>query len=627
MSIHEPVLTAEALTYLAADRGGLFVDCTVGLGGHARALLEAGASRVIGLDRDTDALAIAADSLAAFGDRVELVHADYRSLGDVLAARGIQTIDGRAGRSRRVVAAVRRRGPGLQLPPRRAARHAHGPQHRADCRRPASRRRRGGARQRHLRVRRGAAFAADRARDRRHSRRGSRSRRRASSRRSSAARCRPAAGSGSIPATRTFQALRIWVNRELDGLDTFLRGIVDRLRDGGRVVVISFHSLEDRIVKHTFRALERAEALVRVLTKRPVVPGRRGNRPQSPRAERQAARGGTPGACGRERRRVMEAFDYAISKDIRNNQIVREIDHSRHRELWRWTAIGTVIVGLLVYSAWQHFELLRHGYRVEQMERAPQAGSGDQPPPPAADPDAQGAAAHRQDRHRVSSTWWSPAQPTRSCSSERYRSTHPPSPSWPAASEEASVSEHAPEPWRRTIRRRLAVVLVLFGAWCAAIEARLVYLQVYQHDAYVARAERQHKRTVEVAAKRGEILDRNDRVLAFSVDADSIYAVPSEIREPEKIVTALCGALRGMRREFRAALRERLGRRAGVRVGEAPGLARRGAEGRGSRARGRRLHQGEPPVLPEHLAGGARRRLRRPRQPGAGRDRSGVTTR
>jgi 16S rRNA (cytosine1402-N4)-methyltransferase len=74
------------------------------------------------------------------------------------------------------------------------------------------------------------------------------------------------------PATRTFQALRIWVNGELDGLDSFLRAVVNRLRDGGRVVVISFHSLEDRIVKHTFRALERADALVRVLTKRPVVP-------------------------------------------------------------------------------------------------------------------------------------------------------------------------------------------------------------------------------------------------------------------------------------------------------------------------------------------------------------------
>jgi 16S rRNA (cytosine1402-N4)-methyltransferase len=75
------------------------------------------------------------------------------------------------------------------------------------------------------------------------------------------------------PATRTFQALRIWVNGELDRLDTFLRGVVDRLREGGRIVVISFHSLEDRIVKHTFRALERADALVRVLTKRPIVPG------------------------------------------------------------------------------------------------------------------------------------------------------------------------------------------------------------------------------------------------------------------------------------------------------------------------------------------------------------------
>jgi len=66
----------------------------------------------------------------------------------------------------------------------------------------------------------------------------------------------------------------------------------------------------------------------------------------------------------------MEALDYAISKDVRNNQIVREIDHSRHRDLWRWAWIGSVILALVVYSSWQHFELLRHGYRVEQMERA-----------------------------------------------------------------------------------------------------------------------------------------------------------------------------------------------------------------------------------------------------------------
>jgi 16S rRNA (cytosine1402-N4)-methyltransferase len=75
------------------------------------------------------------------------------------------------------------------------------------------------------------------------------------------------------PATRTFQALRIWVNRELEGLDRFIEAAVRRLRIGRRLVVITFHSLEDRVVKHTLRALERGEqALVKVLTKKPVVP-------------------------------------------------------------------------------------------------------------------------------------------------------------------------------------------------------------------------------------------------------------------------------------------------------------------------------------------------------------------
>ena len=66
----------------------------------------------------------------------------------------------------------------------------------------------------------------------------------------------------------------------------------------------------------------------------------------------------------------MEALDYAISKGVRNNQIVREIDHSRQRDLWRWAWIGSVILALVIYSSWQHFQLLQHGYRVEQMERA-----------------------------------------------------------------------------------------------------------------------------------------------------------------------------------------------------------------------------------------------------------------
>ena len=87
-------MVAEVVAILEPSRGGLFVDCTVGLGGHTRALLEAGASRVLGLDRDTTALALAAASLAAWADRVELVHADYRDLGAVLDARGIDGVDG-----------------------------------------------------------------------------------------------------------------------------------------------------------------------------------------------------------------------------------------------------------------------------------------------------------------------------------------------------------------------------------------------------------------------------------------------------------------------------------------------------------------------------------------------------
>ena len=76
MTQHIPVMTAEVLQHLRPQQGGLFVDCTVGLGGHSRALLEAGASRVIGLDRDLDALARARETLAPWGDRVELIHAD-----------------------------------------------------------------------------------------------------------------------------------------------------------------------------------------------------------------------------------------------------------------------------------------------------------------------------------------------------------------------------------------------------------------------------------------------------------------------------------------------------------------------------------------------------------------------
>ncbi len=64
-----------------------------------------------------------------------------------------------------------------------------------------------------------------------------------------------------------------------------------------------------------------------------------------------------------------EAFEYAIRKDVRNNPIVREVDEERQKELWQSVGIGVVLVLVLMFSAWQHFELLRHGYRLEQMQR------------------------------------------------------------------------------------------------------------------------------------------------------------------------------------------------------------------------------------------------------------------
>jgi cell division protein FtsL len=64
-----------------------------------------------------------------------------------------------------------------------------------------------------------------------------------------------------------------------------------------------------------------------------------------------------------------ETFEFAIKRDVRNNPIVREVDRDRHREMWRTLAIGLLLVVVLLFSAWQHFELLRHGYRVEQLQK------------------------------------------------------------------------------------------------------------------------------------------------------------------------------------------------------------------------------------------------------------------
>ena len=100
-----------------------------------------------------------------------------------------------------------------------------------------------------------------------------------------------------------------------------------------------------------------------------------------------------------------------------------------------------------------------------------------------------------------------------------------------------------PDDWRRTIRARLAVTAIAFAAWTVCIEARLLYLQVYRHGAMVARAESQQLQTVEAPAKRGDIVDRNGRLLAYSVEAESLWADPSKVQDVEKTASLICGAL------------------------------------------------------------------------------------
>src|SRR5215467_10702850 len=111
--------------------------------------------------------------------------------------------------------------------------------------------------------------------------------------------------------------------------------------------------------------------------------------------------------------------------------------------------------------------------------------------------------------------------------------------------------------WRETIRGRVVVVAAVLGVWVAAIEAKLVYLQTFKRADLMARAERQQERTQPSPAMRGEILDRRGRVLATSVDADTIYAVPTEIDNPADAARKLCDALGDCDARDRAALADR----------------------------------------------------------------------
>jgi 16S rRNA (cytosine1402-N4)-methyltransferase len=267
-SAHVPVLLEPALEMLGVRPGGFYVDGTVGLGGHAVEVLRRSApsGRLLGLDRDAETLARARDRLAPFGDRARLVHADWRTLPDrlgderpdgVLLDLGVSSLqldtpergfsfradgplDMRMDRSAGLTAAdlVNR------LPERELADliYRYGEER-------ASRR---------------IARAIVRARQKAHLRTTGEL---AGVVRAAAGRARKP---GRDPATLTFQALRIHVNRELEGLADALEAIAHRLAAGGRLVVIAFHSLEDREVKNALRDLARGEFTL--LTRKPVRP-------------------------------------------------------------------------------------------------------------------------------------------------------------------------------------------------------------------------------------------------------------------------------------------------------------------------------------------------------------------
>ena len=265
-------MVAEVLTHLEPSRGGVFVDCTVGMGGHARALLEGGASRLVGLDRDPAALAEAGTALGGYGDRVELVHSDYRQLPAVLAARGIEQVDG-------ILADLGVSSMQLDAPGRGFSFRRDDP---LDMRMdtttgPTAAEAIGEVDERTL------ADVIYQLGEERHARRVARAILAARAQgpiettgqlAEVVRRAIPRKGFARIdPATRTFQAIRIWINRELEGLDRFLGEAAQRLAGGGRMAIITFHSLEDRIVKHTLRAMQANEPGFTVRTKRPETPG------------------------------------------------------------------------------------------------------------------------------------------------------------------------------------------------------------------------------------------------------------------------------------------------------------------------------------------------------------------
>ena len=287
MTYHTPVLLEEVVAQLQPRPGGLYVDCTVGGGGHAEGILRASApeGRVIGLDCDDEALAASRERLAAHEGRVQLLHANFAELQETLMSLGVTAVDGLVfdvGVSSRQFDepsrgfSFQREGP-LDMRMNQAAGPAA-----ADFLRDASVEELTRIFRVYGEERRARAIAVRIDRDR--------TRQPITTTLQLAGLVEqvlgPKRGSGIHPATRVFQALRIQVNHELENLQRGLVAAVNVLRSGGRLAVISFHSLEDRIVKQFFVRLSTGcvcppqlaicrcgrKEVLRLVTRKPVTP-------------------------------------------------------------------------------------------------------------------------------------------------------------------------------------------------------------------------------------------------------------------------------------------------------------------------------------------------------------------
>lgn len=286
---HRPVLLRETIALLDAARGGLIVDGTLGLGGHSEAILEAATdARVIGIDRDREALRLATKRLARFGSRFRAVHANFRDIARVLAEANESSVRG---------VLVDLGVSSLQLD---SAERGFSFRHDAplDMRMNASGDEETAAellaRLSEEEIARIIFEYGEERRSRRIARWIVERRERGEpveTTKQLADLVARAVGSRKAekvhPATRTFQALRIAVNQELDGLGEFVETAIDLLEIDGRFAAISFHSLEDRIIKRTLRRLSGhcecsprapvcscgARRAVEILTRRPITPG------------------------------------------------------------------------------------------------------------------------------------------------------------------------------------------------------------------------------------------------------------------------------------------------------------------------------------------------------------------